>query len=371
MGLVAPALALAALVRAASGAVAPSVKLNNGVEMPLLSYGANLYPALTCRHATTWALQNGFRFIWSSEIVGEPCQKAQWEAIVASGLPRSEIFVAGTVNTMECRDLEACYQQTKAGAEKQFGMLGSAQLDMLMLDYPSSVGCVGIQGQWKALEELYAAKRVRTIAVSNFKRPQLQCIADIPGATMPSVNQMRYNVGYGSSNLLSENQRFGVVLQAYSPLGAGEVLRDPALIEIGQAIGRSPAQVALRWLVQQGVGVNVASTDFQHLREDASIFDFELSPAEMARLGERADANGVLSEAEAIEASLYFGVPGAPSHGALGTAAAVWLLLLPGAVGVLLAMAGRRVPLTAVPKDDRPRSALHLGTLLEAGEADE
>jgi len=365
MGLVAPALALAALVRAASGAVAPSVKLNNGVEMPLLSYGANLYPALTCRHATTWALQNGFRFIWSSEIVGEACQRAQWEAIVASGLPRSEIFVAGTVNTMECRGLEDCYQQTKAGAEKQFGILGSAELDMLMLDYPSGAGCIGIQGQWKALEEIYAAKRVRTISVSNFKRPQLQCIADIPGATMPSVNQMRYNVGYGSSNLPSENERFGVALQAYSPLGAGEVLRDPALAEIGQAHGKSPAQVALRWLAQRGVGVNVASTDFQHLHEDASLFGFELSPAEMARLGLRAEANGLLSEVEAIEASLGFGLPGTPSHGAVGAAAAAWLLLL--AVGVRAALAGRRSPL-AVPKDGL-EGTLHLGTLLEVGEA--
>lgn len=295
--------ALALLVSAGTslGTVPPSVPLNNGVQMPLLSYGANLYPVETCKQATAYAIQAGFRFIWSSEIIGEPCQRAQREAIDASGVPRAEIFLAGTVDTQDCTGLDDCYQRTKAAAEKQFAVLSSSKLDMLMLDYPSSFGCEGIKGQWKAFEEVYAAKRVRTIAVSNFDLGQLKCVTSTPGATVPSVNQLRYNVGHGQRTIVAENKQLGVVVQAYSPLGAGGVLGDPLLARIGAAHGKSPAQVALKWLVQQGVGANLASTSLQHLQEDTEIFDFELSADEMAQLNAKVqpDAAGLMSKVEA------------------------------------------------------------------------
>merc|ERR1711998_105636 len=113
-------------------------------------------------------------------------------AIAASGL-RSEIFVAGTANTQGCSDEAACYEATHTGAEGQFGLLNVTMLDMLMLDYPASEDCSAIKGQWRAFEEIYAAKRVRVIAVSNFSPEQLQCITSNASATVPAVNQMQYS----------------------------------------------------------------------------------------------------------------------------------------------------------------------------------
>merc|ERR1712107_214568 len=128
----------------------------------------------TCMHATTAALHAGFRNVWSSTPVGSDCQKAQWSAIKTSGISLDDLFIGGTVNTGSCSSHEECYQQTQQGTLSQFQILQKTPLDMLMLDYPSSaIGCDGIRGQWKALEEVYRAKKVRTIAVSNFKLEQL------------------------------------------------------------------------------------------------------------------------------------------------------------------------------------------------------
>merc|ERR1719159_560187 len=117
-------------------ALAPTVKLSNGVEMPVLAFGANVWEPETCRNATSEALAAGFRFIWSSALIGEDCQRAQRAALEAAHV--SGVFLSGTVNTQGCETRAAC--------------------------------CPRLLGQWAALEELYPA-RARVIAVSNFGAP--------------------------------------------------------------------------------------------------------------------------------------------------------------------------------------------------------
>merc|ERR1711974_581915 len=180
--------------------------------------------------------------------MGSDCQKAQWTAIKASSVPMGKIFVGGTVNSGFCSGSDDCYQQTKSGAQSQFDILNKSPLDMLMLDYPSSAsGCDGVLGQWKAFEELYAAKKVRTIAVSNFNMDQLKCITANASATVPSVNQMPYSVGHGSDPVVADDGSLGVHVMAYSPLGSGGVLLEPDVTKIATAHKKSSAQVALRW----------------------------------------------------------------------------------------------------------------------------
>jgi len=262
-----------------------TVKLNNGVEMPALAFAANVWTASVCKSATSSALLAGFRNVWSSALVGADCQKAQWEAIKASSVPLKDIFVGGTVNDGSCSGFADCYQQTKAGAESQFQILPKAPLDMLMLDYPSSgSGCGGVLGQWQAFEEFYAAKKVRTIAVSNFNTDQLKCIASNASLTVPSVNQMQYSVGSGGDTVVADDGALGVHVMAYSPLGSGDVLKDPVLVKIGAAHKKSTAQVALRWIIQRNVSIATQSQKPSHLKGDASIFYFSLSAAEMAQL---------------------------------------------------------------------------------------
>jgi len=276
--------------RTVSGDLTPgpsgvTVKLNNGVEMPALAFAAEVWDASTCKSATSSALQAGFRHVWSSALIGADCQKSQWDAISASSVPLNDIFVSGTVNTNSCSGHDDCYQQTKAGAESQFQILQKAPLDMLMLDYPSfSSGCAGVLGQWAAFEELYAAKKVRTIAVSNFKMEQLKCISANVSLTVPSVNQLPFSVGNSGGTLVADDGSLGVHVMAYSPLGSGGILSDPLLVKIGAAHQKSTAQVALRWIIQRNVSIATQSTNPAHLRQDASIFYFSLSEGEMAQL---------------------------------------------------------------------------------------
>merc|ERR1712216_354838 len=208
-----------------------TVRLHDGVEMPKLSFAANVWDAATCKSATSFALQAGFRFVWSSTLIGAECQSAQWAAIEASKLKRSDIFVAGTVNTQGCSGTDACYTQTKSDAQGQMKLLGG-NLDMLMLDYPAG-DCASIQGQWKAFEELRSAKQARTISVSNFDATQPQCITSNASATVPTVNQLSYSVGHGKDTSVQDNAKLGIVVQAYSPLGSGSLASDPVLKQIG------------------------------------------------------------------------------------------------------------------------------------------
>jgi len=201
-----------------------------------------------------------------------------------SGVARSDIFVAGTADTGSCSSRDSCYSQTRAAAAAQFGYLNETRLDMLMLDYPSSTaGCDAILGQWHAFEELYAAKRVRTIAVSNFSPEQLGCITSNKSATVPSVNQLNFHVG-ASLDVVAKNVALGVVVQAYSPLGSGSLASAPLLQTIGKAHSKSAAQVALKWILQHNVTINTQSTNAAHLRDDTALFDFALSAHEMTEL---------------------------------------------------------------------------------------
>lgn len=263
-----------------------TVKLNNGVEMPVLAFAAQVWPADTCSSATTAALDAGFRFVWSSTLIGTECQSAQGQAINASGLSRAELFVAGTVDSSSCQDKGSCYDETLSSAKGQFDTLGLDQLDMLMLDYPAYSGCDAILGQWQAFEELYAAGRVRTIAVSNFDETQLQCItaAANTSLTVPSVNMLRFSVGDGSSTTVADNAKYGIVVQAYSPLGSGQLIHDALCESIGEAHNKTAAQVALKWILQRNVTVATQSTSLSHLQEDMDLFDFTLSSNELEQL---------------------------------------------------------------------------------------
>lgn len=268
----------------AASAQQTSVKLNNGVDMPVLAFGANVWDADTCKSATTAALEAGFRFIWSSALIGAECQKAQGEAIKAQSIKREDIFISGTVNSQGCGDKASCQSQTKAAAEQQFTTLGVTYLDMLMLDYPAGSSCDGIVGQWNAFSEIYAQKRVKTIAVSNFSPDQMKCILSNTSAVVPSVNQMQYSVGHGHDTVVADNAKHHTVVQAYSPLGSGNLATDPMCERIGKAHNKSAAQVALRWILQHNATINTQSTHLEYLQQDADIFDFELSPEDMKQL---------------------------------------------------------------------------------------
>lgn len=260
-----------------------TVKLNNGVDMPNLAFAAQVWDADTCTDATSKALQAGFQFVWSSVLIGSGCQAAQGDAIRASGMDRSKLFIAGTVNSAGCSNLDDCYTSTMSESEQQFQVLGFDTLDMLMLDYPAYSGCDAIAGQWKAFEELYAQNRVRTIAVSNFSPDQIECITSNASATVPSVNQLHYSVG-DAGTMIADNAKYGIYVQSYSPLNSGSLISDDDCKAIGAKYGKSAAQVALKWIIQTNGTIATQSTSLAHLQEDVDLFDFELTEDELATL---------------------------------------------------------------------------------------
>merc|ERR1712151_1209087 len=112
---------------------------------------------------------------------------------------------------------------------------------------------------------------------SNFSPEQMQCISSNKTATVPAVNQMPYSVGHGSDSVISDNAKDKIVVQAYSPLGSGELAHDNDCAKIGKSYGKSSAQVALKWILQRNVTIATQSTSLQHLKDDLDIFDFKLS----------------------------------------------------------------------------------------------
>merc|ERR1712146_144947 len=137
------------------------------------------------------------------------------------------------------------------------------------------------------------AKKVRTIAVSNFSPEQLKCLKANASSTVPSVNQMPYSVGHGSDSVVADNGALGIHVQAYSPLGSGGVLSNPVVTKIAQAHSQSAAQVALRWIVQRNVSIATQSTNADHLKEDVAIFDFALTDDEMKQLNAVGSAGAI------------------------------------------------------------------------------
>lgn len=159
-------------------------------------------------------------------------------------------------------------------------------MDMIMLDYPGK-DCDSIQGQWRAFEEMLAAGKTRSLAVSNFSPAQLDCILQNRSATAPVLNQLPYLVKRYDGAAVVENARRGVLVQAWSPLGGGRLPlpASRACEEIGRGYGKSAVQVALRWIVQSGATFATQTKSQAHFVEDLDVFDFQLTESEMQRLG--------------------------------------------------------------------------------------
>lgn len=314
--MVGKALLLAAAATTASAGTTPDgthfgdsgvVKLNNGLDFPLVSFGLQVYDDTTADQYTRIAVAAGIRNFFSSVLASN---QAGFSTGLAGGaakasLKREDFFVCGSVNTGSgmCQGFDDCKAQTVEGCHQNLKTLGQGSVDggktsflggyvdMIMLDYPAS-DCDSIQGQWAAFEEMLANKTTKSIAVSNFGLDQLACISNNSktgekgtAPTIPAVNQMPYSIGSGSTTTVADDYaRGGILVQAYSPLGGGGVIQDPDCIAIGKAHNKSSAQVALRWIIQRNASFTTSASTLEHFQDDADIFDFSLNSTEMSIL---------------------------------------------------------------------------------------
>ncbi|MFW6186459.1 MAG: aldo/keto reductase [Actinomycetota bacterium] len=267
--------------------MSPTITLNNGVRMPSIGLGVFQTPPEQTVAAVQAALETGYRHIDTAAGYGN--EREVGESLRRSGIPREEVFIETKVWISDYG-----YEATQHAFEKSAGKLGVEQIDLLILHQPLPSRFDLTVAAYQALERLLAEGRVRAIGVSNFMGEHLeQLLAE--SSVVPAVNQIEVHPYFRQTGVLQANAAHGILSQAWSPIGGitfypgwGEhrrsTLDEPVLGGIAEAHGKSAAQVMLRWHLQQGRSVLPKSVNPERIAENFSVFDFDLTPQELAAI---------------------------------------------------------------------------------------
>lgn len=262
-----------------------NLTLNNGVGLPAIGFGVFQSAPDETAAAVTEALRVGYRHIDTAAAYGNEREVGQ--AIAASGLPRDEIFIETKIWISDYG-----YDETLHGFEKSAAKLGVEQIDLLILHQPLPTAWEKTLGAYRALERLLADGKVRAIGVSNFMPDHLASLLEATDV-VPAVNQIELHPYFQQKELQAADARHDILNQAWSPIGGitfhrdgdgGSTLEDPTITAIAEAHGKSPAQVMLRWHVQEGRSVIPKSVKPHRIAENFDIFDFELTADEVSQI---------------------------------------------------------------------------------------
>ncbi len=255
----------------------PNIELGDGHTIPQLGFGVfQIDPEETAR-AVTEALDVGYRHIDTAEMYGN--EKGVGEAIRASGLGRDDVYVTSKLNNSFHRPDDA-----RRAFDRTLTELGFDYVDLFLIHWPLPTLYDGdFVSTWKTLEEFKADGRSRSIGVSNFQAEHLERLA-AETDTVPAVNQIELHPYFLNQAVSAYDEAHGIATEAWSPIAQGEVLDDPVLTEIAEKVGRTPAQVALRWHIQRGNIVFPKSATPERIRENFEIFDFELEPGDLEQI---------------------------------------------------------------------------------------
>lgn len=251
-----------------------NIRLNNGVEMPLVGLGTWNLRGQDCSRVVAEALAMGYRLIDTAQMYGNEAEVGR--GIAKSGVARDQIFL-----TTKIYRPSNSYAKAKAAIDASLKSLGTDYVDLLLLHEPYKQG----PEMYRALEEALAAGKARAIGISNY---DARWYADFLThcEIIPAVNQLECHVFFQKWAFQEELLRHGTVLQAWAPLASGEggVPSNTVLRAIGERYGKTAAQVALRFLVQRGISVIPKSKHHARLKENLALFDFTLSEDEMAAI---------------------------------------------------------------------------------------
>jgi 2,5-diketo-D-gluconate reductase A len=250
--------------------------LADGNQMPLLGLGVWQVPnGVACVNAVRWALDLGYRHIDTAQAYGN--EQSVGQALRDSGVPRDEVFV--TTKFAPGRT------DPVAEAEQSLKRLGLDHVDLYLVHWPQG----GPTRAWPGMERARERGHARSIGVSNFNVGDLQAVFTA-GTIPPAVNQVQFSPFHYQRDLLEACRARDVVLEAYSPLGTGRHLSKKTVNDVAARVGRTPAQVLLRWCVQHEVPAVAKSTHRERIEENAQIFDFTLSSEDMAQLDAQSSA---------------------------------------------------------------------------------
>ena len=248
----------------------PLRTLADGNRIPLLGLGVWQVPnGPETVNAVRWALEAGYRHIDTAQAYGN--EESVGQGLRESGVPREEVFLT--------TKFYPGHKDPAAEAERSLRRLGVDQVDLYIIHGPQG----GPIWAWEGMERARELGHTRSIGVSNFSAAELAEVISA-SAIAPAVDQVEFSPFEYRRGLLEACERSGVALEAYSPLGTGRHLSNSTVGEIAEAVGRTPAQVLIRWCVQRDIPVIPKSTHRERIEENTQVFDFSLSDEQMAAL---------------------------------------------------------------------------------------
>ena len=247
------------------------IKLNNGIEMPQIGFGVWKIPFNQTAKVVTDAIKNHYRLIDTAKQYGNEEQVGQ--GIKDSGIERKQLFLTTKIFNGDQGD----FDKLRNAFNEQLKKLGTDHVDLLLLHWPVFNKYIE---SWRALEAIYNDGQARAIGVCNFDVDHLQDLMEHANI-MPMVNQIEFNPRIHQPDTVAFCQDNHIQLEAWSPLGNGQLLNSPVINKIAKEHGKSPAQVILRWELQQGFIVIPKSIHEERMRENRDVYDFELDADEM------------------------------------------------------------------------------------------
>ena len=254
-----------------------TVKLNNGVEMPLEGFGVfQVSDPTQCEQAVLDAIASGYRLIDTAAAYMN--EEAVGKAIAKCGVPREELFI-----TTKLWVQDASYEGAKKAIETSLQKLGLSYIDLYLIHQPMG----DYIGAYRAMEEAYKEGKLKAIGVCNFYPNRLADLCETVDV-IPAVNQVELHPFFQQENALALMKEYGVQPEAWGPFAEGKhgIFTHPVLTAIGQKYGKSAAQVALRWNVQRSVTVIPKSVHKERMEQNLAIWDFALSDDDMKEIAQ-------------------------------------------------------------------------------------
>jgi diketogulonate reductase-like aldo/keto reductase len=249
-----------------------ATELNNGIRMPWFGLGVfRTSEGRGVEKAVKWALEAGYRSIDTASIYGN--EAGVGKAIRSSGIPRDKIFVTTKVWNQDQR-----LGRVEEAFESSLNLLGMDYVDLYLVHWPVKDR---YKDTWRILEKIYESGRTRAIGVSNFMLPHLQNLLD-NAQILPAVNQIEMHPYLQQPDLINFCRQQNIQVEAWSPIMKGRVVKVPELKKLGKKYRKSPVQITLRWLMQREIIVIPKSSKKRRILDNAKVFDFALTPEDLA-----------------------------------------------------------------------------------------
>jgi len=276
--------------------IVPFVTLNDGRPMPQLGFGVWQVENDKVGPAVEEAIAAGYRLIDTAQ--GYDNEDGVGRALKASGVPREKLFVTSKLRT-KLLGLE----EAQIGVQQSLDALKLDYLDLFLIHWPAPAHD-RYADAWRGLIKARERGLVRSIGVSNFLPEHLDRIINETGV-VPVVNQLETHPRFQQRDVREFHRRARIQMEAYSPLGTGSTLDDPIVAQIASRLGKSPAQVILRWHLQEDRVVIPKSVTPERIRSNIAVFDFELTPDDMAQIADRDRPDGRTGSDPATFNDLY------------------------------------------------------------------